>query len=84
MKITITNQNITNGRRDDPNYCPVALAITETSGRVPTVNGMSVNFDGYLRYLPSPIQRWIEMFDAGQPVEPTAFDLDLEGRYGYE
>ncbi len=78
MTITVNPTHITHGRRDDPHYCPVGLAIMEATDDFPTIDGISVRFaGGRTRYLPSPVQRWIEQFDAGQVVDGMEFDLDV-------
>lgn len=75
MKITVTHYHISRGRRDDPQFDPVALAISEATGFKPHVGASAVIIDGSSYNLPRSVRRFIEKFDDGLGVEPIEFEL---------
>jgi hypothetical protein len=80
MRIEVKPDHIARGRRVEPCLCPVALAIAEATDRECSVAPRMVSlYEPYRAYrLPEAVCGFVRMFDAGQPVEPFSFDLDIE------
>ena len=80
MTIRITREDIENGRRCDPDCCPVGRALTrcgiEHFGVVGT-GVMLMDERHYTELVPLPIavKDWILAFDGKRPVEPISFEL---------
>ena len=88
MKITVTQEDISNGLRLDANCCPVALAIKRKTGD----EMVSVLRDRTNIWQPNeelitgrllkarfhnsaPLASFIARFDKGKPVRPASFVL---------
>jgi hypothetical protein len=74
--IEVTQSNIARGTQGDPCACPIALAFRDT-GRLATVNTVDVIIDARIAMLPDEAVRFIEDFDAGYPVAPFSFEIEL-------
>lgn len=85
-KVTVAKADIDEGVCGDGELCPVAIALTRTLNRNVVVedsdisvykpSGMSLE-----QRIPTPriVKDFINKFDAGMPVEPFEFELDVEG-----
>jgi hypothetical protein len=83
--ISVTAEHIAKGERDSCRFCPVARAISEALPDIElvAVDSAYASFghpDAWPRCreiaLPDPATRFIEAFDAGDPVKPFTFELD--------
>jgi hypothetical protein len=83
--INVTAGHIAKGEHDSCRFCPVALAMKEAfpDAELVAVDSARVIMGGGLRRrgwveldLPDAATRFIEAFDAGDPVQPFSFDLD--------
>jgi hypothetical protein len=82
MRIEVTAEDIAAGRPKDACCCPVARAISRAMGAAWEAYGVgaaSHDDDGWID-LPAEAERWIAAFDAGRPVEPFAFEVEVEPR----
>lgn len=78
MKIQVTAEDIANGRRSDCHNCPVSLAWNRVMGGDYKVGlGVIVQNSCILFWLPKIAQKFIFDFDAGRPVEPFEFEVNL-------
>ena len=75
--IKVTQHDIDNGKRRSPNCCPIALSMQRRTGQNVEVDFETVRF-GHHRGFPitRKMEIWMSEFDAGLPVEPTAFFVD--------
>jgi len=79
MTISVTQEDICNGKRNSNNNCPVVLALNRQAGR-----GHSMDFGIYkkagskIHYFrtPSKVYEFVILFDAGKPVWPFEFELE--------
>lgn len=76
MKISVTQDHISRGKKDDCFQCPVALALRERIG-ISAVYGayFRKSWDGSAIGLPKTATNFIYDFDAGEPVEPIEFEI---------
>ena len=79
MKIDVTAEDISQGKKSSPCNCPVALAL----GRA-TERGVSVGSRGFCffdeildRDLPDEVVKFIFAYDRNKPVEPFSFEVSL-------
>ncbi len=76
MKITITADDIDNGRAYRADSCPAALALKRRTGnRGATVGIMLARSLGASWRTSRSLQRWIEAFDNSRAVKPASFIL---------
>ncbi|HYT08949.1 MAG TPA: hypothetical protein VEL77_14995 [Rugosimonospora sp.] len=77
--ISVTAEDIANGRPKHLSRCPVALALARTF-YTETVRVYEDYYalNDYPRNWPVSVTVWIERFDKGKPVKPFAFDLEVE------
>jgi len=85
MNITVTKEDIEYGQRRDPENCAIARALVRAGLDHFGVMGPSVMVaDGWGRLtslrLPEEVSDWIFNFDAGNPVEPLHFKINLPPR----
>lgn len=81
MKIQVTQEDITNGKKDHCIQCPIALAMIRTTGKIwevyNTCCGRLEN-EFYIEHrLPQEAQVFIEAFDDGDDVSPFEFELEI-------
>jgi hypothetical protein len=80
LKVSVTQEDIFNGVPVMGRFCPIARALTRILGKV-SVGNVRVALDGGDRILfgvlPKIAQRFILDFDAGNPVHPFEFELEL-------
>lgn len=84
ITVTVTEDHIRRGVPQEPEFCPVALAL-ETI--FPASTHISVDEEAVdlthedLRFqsveLPRSATRFIRAFDSGKPVEPFSFRVEL-------
>lgn len=82
MIITVTKQDIQDGQRRDPEQCAIARALVRAGLDHCGVMGPSVMLaDAWGRLtsmkLPEVISDWVFNFDAGNPVSPISFELEV-------
>jgi len=82
MKITVTQEDIEQGQRCEPNTCAIARAFLRAGVKHLGVMGRTVmvaNPPGHLvsLLLPRAVRNWIVDFDAGKFVVPFAFDIGM-------
>lgn len=81
MRITVTTQDIEQGRRRDPGECPVARALRRAGISHFGVTGMLVIVESGRTHvplvLPPNVQEWILDFDWGSAMAPVEFELTL-------
>lgn len=81
MTITVTQHDIDHGRRGDCVWCPIALAASRAIGAEVYADGAEI-FSINNRYqfqaeTPEEACRFMEEFDAGEPVVPFSFELEV-------
>lgn len=82
MKITVTQEDISHGIAKDCEECPIAHALERALGCRSYVERDSFFYrkDGrFTANLPLPeiASAFIAAFDAGQPVEPFSFEVEV-------
>jgi len=82
MKIYVTQDDIATGCRFSPELCPVALALSRAGLFHFGVFGTAFLLEAHdcepaLLRLPRLVADWIASFDAGRPVGPVKFDIEL-------
>ena len=77
MTIRVTETNISDGTRHDPQKCPIALAMAERgiADRI-TVHGFWAWTTTQNWFVPHEARWWLFKFDAGLEVEPSEFHLE--------
>lgn len=77
IKINVTNDHIRRGVRGSACDCPIALALKETliTNSV-SVTGARMLVNHVWFVVDKKDIRFMERFDAGQPVRPYSFDLN--------
>ena len=84
IRPSITDEDIDNGRQDDCEECPVALAIAREltaekfCGFLLSVQRERVVINNGEYLLPPIAVRFIEEFDSGGTVGPFSFALEVE------
>lgn len=81
MRIHVRPHHIAAGKREDCEACPIALALTEATGRQGWEVGDSQAWlwaPMVLRHYPLPdvATRFVHDFDAGRPVRPFSFEVE--------
>jgi hypothetical protein len=77
MRIEVTEWDIRYGLKGNCSFCPVAIAMTSALQRrvhVAVTSGQFHDTWGAFR-LPAEVSSFIRAFDAGNPVEPFAFEF---------
>ena len=80
MRIEVTAQDIASGARCHCRRCPVALAIQRATNDPNAFAGFGrIRVHGReLQQWPEAVANFVGEFDRCLPVQPFAFDLDLE------
>lgn len=83
MTITVTREDIQNGRRCDPDCCPIGRALARAGIRHLGVVGSTIILRRdceHASHLPLPdgVHQWIQDFDLSRPVTPISFELRVE------
>lgn len=79
-QVTVTAEDIANGRPCEPCLCPLAIAIERATGRAVNVETDEVGIIGtpLAACLPDAAQAFIARFDGVLPVEPFEFEIEWE------
>ncbi len=77
MLVTITQEDIDQGERRNPHYCPMALALRRITGSYHVRVGYWASVDEVYYKLSERASNWIFDFDWQNTVKPTAFRLTL-------
>lgn len=84
MKISVTEECITCGLREDCTACPVALAIARVilpgatvSVFLDTIEFHRVEYPSVELPTPPEVHSFVATFDAGEPVVPFDFEIDI-------
>ena len=75
--INVTAEDIAAGKRKNAGCCPVALALKRETGKECFVAPTFVLSDKTYIDSPREVYFFIITFDAGLPVEPFSFVLDI-------
>jgi hypothetical protein len=83
VTIEVTQRDISRGVPADCSKCPVALAVR----RATKIRKIAADTSGLFRIAPytefarftakHPARKFIKDFDAGEPVEPFSFEVEL-------
>lgn len=84
MRVSVTQDHIDNGVKDDTGCCPIGLALKDCGIEDPEVQNSFVRWEEVhgtwrrlkLPDLPAAARLFIERFDAGKPVAPFTFKLE--------
>ena len=74
MLVTVTAEDIKNGM-SHPKYCPIALALNRVGFKRVKVNETEIRLGECVIPTSKVMQRFIDRFDHGQPVQPTRFRI---------
>lgn len=79
MKIKVTQEHIDKGTDNEPELCPVALAIKEVFGMwaFVSVSECSIIVADRILFVPTSVHDFVERFDNGYTVDPFEFELGL-------
>lgn len=85
LKLVVSQDHITNGKRGHSRMCPIALSTKEQMPGCSVIvssNGIYVHLQEPFKFignseLPRAAAHFIKRFDAGLPVEPIEFEVDL-------
>ena len=91
-RIEVTEEDIKCGEKNNSETCAIALAARRALGKVVSVDDADyIYFDGIRGYDLTPerparnrINSFIQAFDAGIPVEPFSFNLEVDIDSDYE
>lgn len=78
MIITVTQSNIDNGKRGEPDCCPVALALRDEYGKgcCIFVGGKTASYPRGEIKLPDSVGKFVRDFDNNIEVQPFSFEFD--------
>lgn len=76
MKVTVTQNHITDGKPGMFGSCPIALAIKDIATGYVSVSTHSAVYDSHVWSLPVEAQDFVNAFDNNWPVQPFSFDLE--------
>jgi hypothetical protein len=79
MLIRVTATDIKNGKRHEPCFCPIALAIKRQARLSVYIGHINAYVGPGIYSLPPEATAFIRRFDLGKPVKPFLFNLILEG-----
>ena len=88
LTFPVTQEDIDHGRMSDCYNCPVALALRRAINQSVSVGWQHITYwlgqsvmwatDVYVSLdTPRDMRRWLIDFDAGEPVSPSWFTLDI-------
>jgi hypothetical protein len=80
ITVQVTQRHIDKGEKNDCNYCPVGIAMRESTGCYVVVTQQAAAFthDKYGTFaekMPKSVERFIERYDRGESVKPFQFRL---------
>ena len=77
MLIEVTEEDIKKGIPRDDYFCPITLAISRCSDKIPAVYNFWIVIDGKKYPHTKKLIQFIADFDAGKPVKPFRFRLKI-------
>ena len=78
MIIKVLKEDIRKGKRQNAQYCPIARAIKRKTKRGDVmVDSRRVMFGWMTFEMPVRAENFIMNFDAGKPVKPFQFELEV-------
>lgn len=83
MKVSVRQRHIAFSPPQHPELCPIARALMDLGWTNISVGAFNVTMQmpnskqWYLYLLPEKARNFIRDFDAGQPVEPFEFEMNL-------
>ena len=84
VKVTVTEEDIKNGKKQSRKYCPIGLALSREIGTFDVSVGTDqIQFciwsveERSSAATPPKAVRFIKMFDDGKTVKPTVFELEF-------
>lgn len=82
IQVEVGQELIDRGVQKDCSECPVALGISRNTGRFVTVSRGLITFsrgNSFIGRVPTPAsaRAFIDDFDAGRPVSPFSFPLEV-------
>lgn len=79
LKVEVTSEHIAKGDAFNPCGCPIALAILQAVRHpfvvVAVSTGIVIRQNTYP--MPAEVIAFIDAFDAGQPVQPFTFEIEV-------
>lgn len=83
IKVSVTAEDIANGKHGNCSLCPVALAVNRAIGQ--KFDAVRIGFrnaefgygDPDERVLPWRAQEFVLDYESGRPVEPFEFEMDV-------
>jgi hypothetical protein len=79
IHVDVNHADIANGEPRSGDACPILLATRRVEPTVQCVGHTFIHFArGVLAPAPHEARQFIREFDAGRPVSPIAFDLEIE------
>ncbi len=79
IKVDVSKHDVRLGRRMSFTGCPVARSLSRSLNQRVWVSGLEILCDRGPAYIPTPerVKRFIERFDAQNPVKPFTFTLNV-------
>ena len=80
MKIRVTQKHLREGKRNEADRCPLALALRDMGVETPWVEEEDIYYGGQGKrcHHTRDSLAFINSFDEGLPVHPMTFDLRIE------
>ena len=82
IKIEVTEEDIRKGVRDNCRECPIASACNRAGLKYPSVYPEEIQYwqnIGLKGWRTSAeVEYWIADYDAGKPVTPFSFEMEIE------
>lgn len=75
--INVTQSDIDNGKKDSCVACPIALALNRIAPCRVFKQGIAIYSTFRIVPIPQSVKMFIQKFDAGLPVQPFSFALDV-------
>lgn len=83
LAVIITQEDIDKGEPVRSTLCPIARAATRAAGAPMAMGADVLREEEGLRaaIVPYKVVQWRRNFDAGQPVQPMEFEVELREKY---
>jgi hypothetical protein len=78
MQIEVTREDIEEGPPGFGDSCPVALALQRATGEWAHVRRDAIQIGEIVYDAPVAVSEFVDLFDDELPVEPFAFDINLD------
>lgn len=75
--VTVTQEDINSGMREEPCLCPIALACLRAGIVAPLVGMEELSCVAGLGVMPKEAGTFVANFDEGEPVEPFSFEIEI-------